>query len=106
MGVSAIFVSTLATIKLDESGAKTAQNELLKHTIQPIVAFIVLGSIIVHGLSIPLYCLGLYIHGCAQRHTSRLGTPEQCALPRSSEDTMIEKSSSEHTKEMDVVECA
>ncbi|KZV72137.1 hypothetical protein PENSPDRAFT_576576 [Peniophora sp. CONT] len=53
MGVGAIFVSTLAITKLDESPARTEQTEVTKQSIHPIVTFVVLCSIIVHGLSIP-----------------------------------------------------
>ncbi|KZV73094.1 hypothetical protein PENSPDRAFT_318780 [Peniophora sp. CONT] len=58
MGVGAIFVSTLAIIKLEESSAKTEQTEVLIQTIHPIVTFVVLCSIIVHGLSIPFFSFG------------------------------------------------
>ncbi|VDC06807.1 unnamed protein product [Peniophora sp. CBMAI 1063] len=58
MGVGAIFVSTLAIIKLEESAARTEQTEVLKQTIHPIVTFVVLCSIIVHGLSIPFFSFG------------------------------------------------
>ncbi|KAF7332714.1 Na-H-Exchanger domain-containing protein [Mycena kentingensis (nom. inval.)] len=59
MGVGAIFVSTLAVTRLPTpSNPPANQQELLAATLQPIVAFVVLGSIIVHGLSIPFFTLG------------------------------------------------
>ncbi|CAK5278228.1 unnamed protein product [Mycena citricolor] len=58
MGVGAVFVSTLAASRLPRPNNPPAdQQELLAATIQPIVAFVVLGSIIVHGLSIPFFTL-------------------------------------------------
>nr|GAT45594.1 predicted protein [Mycena chlorophos] len=65
MGVGAVFVSTLAVSRLPTpSNPPADQQELLAATLQPIVTFVVLGSIIVHGLSIPFFNLGgnLRIH--------------------------------------------
>jgi sodium/hydrogen antiporter len=48
MGVGAVFVSTLALSKLPEpKNPPETQAELLATVIQPIVAFVVLGSIVV-----------------------------------------------------------
>ncbi|KAL5507268.1 hypothetical protein ACEPAH_6724 [Sanghuangporus vaninii] len=59
MGVGAIFVSTLAMTKLPRpSDPPATQNELLSASLHPIVSFIVLGSIIIHGLSIPAFWFG------------------------------------------------
>ncbi|KAK0234998.1 Cation/H+ exchanger [Armillaria nabsnona] len=56
MGVGAIFVSTLALTRLPEPQYPPQnQQELLAATLQPIVSFVVLGSIIIHGLSIPFF---------------------------------------------------
>lgn len=59
MGVGAIFVSTLALTRLPtpQSPPKD-QAEHLAATLQIIVSFVVLGSIIIHGLSIPFFTLG------------------------------------------------
>ncbi|KAJ7648010.1 hypothetical protein FB45DRAFT_895015 [Roridomyces roridus] len=66
MGVGAVFVSTLARTRLPNPNNPPAnQQELLAATIQPIVAFIVLGSIVVHGLSIPFFSLS----GSVSSHT-------------------------------------
>ncbi|KAF9071083.1 Sodium/hydrogen exchanger family-domain-containing protein [Rhodocollybia butyracea] len=55
MGVGAVFISTLALTELPTPhNPPQNQVELLALYVQPVVAFIVLGSIIVHGLSIPL----------------------------------------------------
>ncbi|TFK44658.1 Sodium/hydrogen exchanger family-domain-containing protein [Crucibulum laeve] len=59
MGVGAVFISTLAIHKLP--GARDppeSQRDLLASGLQPIVAFMVLSSIIVHGLSIPFFSWG------------------------------------------------
>ncbi|KAJ7099182.1 Sodium/hydrogen exchanger family-domain-containing protein [Mycena epipterygia] len=59
MGVGAVFVSTLALTRLPTPNSPPEnQQELLAATLQPIVAFVVLGSIIIHGLSIPFFSLG------------------------------------------------
>ncbi|OJT05088.1 hypothetical protein TRAPUB_4153 [Trametes pubescens] len=59
MGVGAIFVSTLAVTELPKPHSPPeSQAELLSATLQTIVAFVVLGSIIIHGLSIPFFSFG------------------------------------------------
>lgn len=59
MGVSAVFVSTLALTRLPTPENPPAdQAQYLAATIQPIVSFVVLGSIIIHGLSIPFFNVG------------------------------------------------
>ncbi|KAG6378181.1 Sodium/hydrogen exchanger family-domain-containing protein [Boletus reticuloceps] len=63
MGVSAVFVSALALTRLPvPENPPASQAQLLAATIQPIVSFVVLGSIIVHGLSIPFFTLGRGVH--------------------------------------------
>lgn len=63
MGVSAVFVATLALTRLPTPEHPPAnQAQYLAATIQPIVSFIVLGSIIVHGLSIPFFSMGRGVH--------------------------------------------
>lgn len=63
MGVSAVFVSSLALTRLPTPEHPPAnQAQYLAATIQPIVSFVVLGSIIVHGLSIPFFNMGRGVH--------------------------------------------
>lgn len=63
MGVSAVFVSALALTRLPTPENPPAdQQQLLAAVIQPIVSFVVLGSIIIHGLSIPFFNLGREVH--------------------------------------------
>lgn len=58
-----VFISTLAAGKLpDPSEPPANQTELLAASIQPIVAFMVLCSILIHGLSIPSFSLGKRVH--------------------------------------------
>lgn len=65
MGVGAVFVSSLALTRLPTPEHPPAdQAQFLAATIQPIVSFVVLGSIIVHGLSIPLFSIGRSVHCC------------------------------------------
>ena len=55
MGVGAIFISTFAVIRLEESDTTGEANKgLLIQTLQPIVAFVVLCSIIVRSYLILL----------------------------------------------------
>jgi len=59
MGVGAIFISTLALSKLDKPQMPPRnQEERLAASLHPIVSFVVLGSIIIHGLSIPFFKIG------------------------------------------------
>ncbi|KAG8690128.1 hypothetical protein FRC09_012131, partial [Ceratobasidium sp. 395] len=91
MGVGAVFISTLAATKLPEpleidpngelvGGGTPGQVDYLGHSIQPIVAFMVLVSIMIHGLSIPFFSLGKRVHSIRQtwsRHnTVENGRPE------------------------------
>ncbi|KAG2343555.1 Sodium/hydrogen exchanger [Suillus weaverae] len=63
MGVGAVFVSSLALTRLPTPEHPPAdQAQYLAATIQPIVSFVVLGSIIVHGLSIPFFSIGRGVH--------------------------------------------
>ncbi|KAH9176599.1 Sodium/hydrogen exchanger family-domain-containing protein [Lactarius sanguifluus] len=56
MGVSAIFVATLAQSRLKTPhDPPQTQEDHLAIALQPIVAFVVLGSILTHGLSIPFF---------------------------------------------------
>ncbi|KAJ7598835.1 Cation/H+ exchanger [Mycena floridula] len=58
MGVGAIFISTLALHKLPEPNIPpVTQEDILALTLQPIVSFVVLCSILTHGLSIPFFSL-------------------------------------------------
>jgi hypothetical protein len=63
MGVGAVFISTLAVTSLPEPhDPPESQMDLLAATLQPIVSFMVLCSIAVHGLSIPFFNLGRRVH--------------------------------------------
>ncbi|KAJ6602276.1 Sodium/hydrogen exchanger family-domain-containing protein [Mycena sp. CBHHK59/15] len=63
MGVGAVFVSTLALTRLPTPhDPPENQQERLAASIQPIVSFVVLGSIIIHSLSIPFFTLGGNMH--------------------------------------------
>lgn len=79
MGVGAVFISTLAVTRLEDTdGPPSTQEDLLNHMLQPIVAFVVLGSILIReqipmncfascscvldGLSIPFFNVGRRVH--------------------------------------------
>lgn len=68
-GVGAIFISTLAAQKLPHPhDPPQNQDEILAASIQPIVAFMVLCSITIHGLSIPFFSLGRTVSRTWSRH--------------------------------------
>ncbi|KZT25414.1 hypothetical protein NEOLEDRAFT_361131 [Neolentinus lepideus HHB14362 ss-1] len=72
MGIGAIFISTLAAEQLPRpEGAPQNQYELLQASIQPIVAFMVLCSVAVHGLSIPFFSLGRRVHTVSRTWSRR-----------------------------------
>jgi len=63
MGVGAIFISALALSKLPTPHhPPESQAEILAASLQPIVSFVVLGSIVIHGLSIPFFSFGKKVH--------------------------------------------
>ncbi|TCD63902.1 hypothetical protein EIP91_004781 [Steccherinum ochraceum] len=63
MGVGAVFVSTLALSRLPTPQSPPQnQQELLAATLQTLVSFVVLGSILIHGLSIPSFSFGKRLH--------------------------------------------
>ncbi|SJK97394.1 uncharacterized protein ARMOST_00646 [Armillaria ostoyae] len=70
MGVGAVFISTLALTRLPEPRyPPETQQELLATMLQPIVSFVVLGSIIIHGLSIPFFSMGRNVSRTLSRST-------------------------------------
>ncbi|GJJ13292.1 hypothetical protein Clacol_007544 [Clathrus columnatus] len=87
IGVGAVFISTLAVGQLPPAhDPPRNQVELLAASIQPIVAFMVLCSITVHGLSIPFFSLSRRVHSVSRtwsRHQSTdLGGPEWATQTR------------------------
>lgn len=64
MGVGAIFMCTFARLMLPEDVPEPLEtpNQVLAATIQPIVYFFVLSSVIVHGLTIPFFAFGQHAH--------------------------------------------
>ncbi|KAI0789689.1 Sodium/hydrogen exchanger family-domain-containing protein [Abortiporus biennis] len=66
MGIGAIYISTLAAEQLGEHEDNETQTQILANSIQPIVAFMVLCSIAVHGLSIPFFSLGRRVHSVSR----------------------------------------
>ncbi|KAJ7268613.1 Sodium/hydrogen exchanger family-domain-containing protein [Mycena rebaudengoi] len=77
MGVGAVFVSTLALHRLPTPhDPPQNQQEILAASIQPIVAFVVLGSIVIHGLSIPFFSLGGTMHSRTRSLISTLTRTE------------------------------
>ena len=62
-----MFISTLAAEQLPEAHSPPeGQQQFLAATIQPIVAFMVLCSIAVHGLSIPFFTFGRRVHSVSR----------------------------------------
>ncbi|PVG00266.1 hypothetical protein CPB86DRAFT_805957 [Serendipita vermifera] len=73
MGVGAIFIATLALEKLPHPH-KPPQNQtdILALSIEPIIAFMVMCSILIHGLSIPFFNLGRRVHSITMTRTLSL----------------------------------
>ena len=88
MGITAIFMSTLGNEFLSRhisshpspSTGSNQQYQIVRDTIEPIIAFIVLCSIIIHGLSIPGFSLGKRVHSISRtwsrRDTTGSGRPD------------------------------
>lgn len=75
IGIGAIYISTLAAQQLPKPNNPPAtQTEFLALAIQPIVAFMVLCSVAIHGLSIPFSLLGRRVHSVGSRTWSRHAT--------------------------------
>ena len=108
MGIGAIFISTLASQFLlqhisgnpSTTADQQHQIELVSQMIQPIVAFMVICSITIHGLSIPGFSLGRRVHSVSRtwsrRDTtgSRAGAPDwtnQARLVTRAEDIVINR---------------
>ncbi|KAH0582895.1 hypothetical protein H2248_010797 [Termitomyces sp. 'cryptogamus'] len=82
MGVGAIFISSLALHKLPAAhNPPKNEQELLAASLEPMVAFIVLCSIVIHGLSIPFLSLGkatLYL--TSRTHDWMIGNQHASAI--------------------------
>ncbi|KAF9030638.1 Sodium/hydrogen exchanger family-domain-containing protein [Panaeolus papilionaceus] len=99
IGIGAVFISTLAIEVLHRAHKEgDHQIEILMETIQPIVAFMVLTSILVHGLSVPSFSLGRRVHSVSRtwsrRDTMTSNTPEwanQARIVRRGEDIVINR---------------
>ena len=100
IGVGAVFISTLAAEALPKpENPQEDQVQMLAATIQPIVSFMVLTSITIHGLSIPFFSLGRRVHSVSRTwsrhqsmdpsagpewatHTRRVSRPEDIIINR------------------------
>ncbi|TFK93083.1 hypothetical protein K466DRAFT_479289 [Polyporus arcularius HHB13444] len=87
MGIGAVFISTLAAEQLPQpQSPPEGQVQLLAASIQPIVAFMVLVSIAVHGLSIPFFTFSRRVHSVSRtwsRHDTvgTFGSRRRSILP-------------------------
>lgn len=93
--LGAIFISTLAVHKLPvPEGEPQTQAELLAKSIQPIISFVVLCSILVHGLSIPFFSLGRRVRTVSRTWSRHGGAPDWTTLTRrvsKAEDIVINR---------------
>ncbi|ETW81447.1 Na+/H+ antiporter [Heterobasidion irregulare TC 32-1] len=103
MGIGAVFISTLAAETLASTGAAPdSQTGILTESIQPIVAFMVVTSIIIHGLSIPFFSLGRRVHSVSRtwsRHVNDADAPEWTTHTRAvmrGEDIVINRDAADH----------
>ncbi|WVQ70777.1 hypothetical protein IAR50_000299 [Cryptococcus sp. DSM 104548] len=74
MGVGAIFISTLARTSLTEgeTDKNTEVVDRLREVIGPITAFLVLSSVVTHGMSIPFFSLGRRVHSITYTRSRNL----------------------------------
>ncbi|KAF8627673.1 hypothetical protein AX15_004310 [Amanita polypyramis BW_CC] len=99
IGIGAVFISTLASQIIRDTHVEKAQShhtQILADTIQPIVAFMVLCSIVIHGLSIPSFSLGKRVHSVSRtwsRHASGPDWTNQARLVERGADIVINRDS-------------
>ncbi|KII86706.1 hypothetical protein PLICRDRAFT_43355 [Plicaturopsis crispa FD-325 SS-3] len=97
IGIGAVFISTLAAEKLQKAEDPPANQEQMLHaTIQPIVAFMVLCSITIHGLSIPFFSLGRRVHSVSRtwsRHEPAADWTNQARHIERGQDIVINRDS-------------
>ena len=76
------------------AGDPQTQPELLAKSIQPIIAFVVLCSILVHGLSIPFFSLSKRVHSVSRTWSRHGGAADWTTLTRrvsKAEDIVINR---------------
>ncbi|KAH0831869.1 Sodium/hydrogen exchanger family-domain-containing protein [Lanmaoa asiatica] len=100
----AVYISTFAVGYLPKpSNPPANQTDFLASTIQPIVAFVVLCSVAIHGLSIPFFSLGRRVHTVSSRTWSRHASgPDWATLTRHitrGEDVVINRDHDVHAME-------
>lgn len=105
--VGAIFISTLAVKQLPRAAQGTdpqSQPELLAESIQPIISFVVLCSILVHGLSIPFFSLGKRVHTVSRTWSRHSAAADWTTLTRrvsKAEDIVINRDARDIHDEME-----
>jgi len=107
MGVGAVFISTLALTKLPEPrNPPETQLDLLALCIQPIVAFIILCSILIHGLSVPLFMMGKRVRSVSKSWsvTVTRDKPEWLNMTRAGRPSSATVSISSQFAQADIVE--
>jgi NhaP-type Na+/H+ or K+/H+ antiporter len=89
VGIGAIFISTLASELLlhhisgnpSTTADQQHQIEIVSQMIQPIVAFMVICSITIHGLTIPGFSLGRRVHSVSRTWSRRDTTGTRAGAP-------------------------
>ncbi|KAL0065331.1 hypothetical protein AAF712_007671 [Marasmius tenuissimus] len=115
MGIGAVFISTYATTIIHHSDAPhSSQTQTLERSIQPITAFMVLCSILIHGLSIPSFSLSRRIHTVTRtwsrhttignqlpdwtNHTTHVKRPEEVVINR---DPVLRRANSVRSRDLE-----
>ncbi|GLB38785.1 putative sodium/hydrogen exchanger family protein [Lyophyllum shimeji] len=97
IGIGAVFISTLANEVIHkDKHPHNQQIVLLSESIQPIVAFMVLCSITIHGLSITSFSLGRRVHTVSRtwsRHAAPEWTTQARMVERGAADIVINRDS-------------
>jgi NhaP-type Na+/H+ or K+/H+ antiporter len=79
MGVGALFYYTIAIQYLDQEGV----NSYMRQVIEPVIYFLILSSVVVHGITIPFYFVGTYAS------KTLATTSMSISSPRTSEDLEV-----------------
>ncbi|KAF8905184.1 Sodium/hydrogen exchanger family-domain-containing protein [Gymnopilus junonius] len=96
IGIRAVFTSILAIMALENArtsadDASTPQSLLLEQVVQPIVAFVVLCSIAVHGLSIPGFSFGRRMQSVSRTWSRRSTVTGAKLLERGNQARMVNR---------------
>lgn len=83
MGVGALFYYTIAIQFFETDGP----NAYAKLVIEPIIYFIILSSVVIHGITIPIFFLGTFATRTLTKTTSGSSSKSTSSLPNEVSNT-------------------